>query len=185
VPAARHLIIDPYQTTDWSGKGITTLRRIGVENFQLLEQPSEVALPNLLATGQRFEFAFIDGCHTFDHTLLDFFYLNRMLKVKGVVVFDDVCMPAVRRCVRYIANYPAYRVAGQVNRDQLGWKWRALRRFRCLVAYMAKPLGDRISNEVFDQRVLVSDRRMGIDATMVALEKVSEDERGYNWYHSF
>jgi hypothetical protein len=127
----------------------------------------------------------VDGWHTFDHTLLDFFYINRMLNVNGVVVFDDADMPAVRKCVRYIASYPAYGVLGQVSRDALNWKWRLLGRLRNLIRSVTSPVGPRLLSEFFDQRVLTSDRALGIDATMVALLKESEDSRSYDWYSPF
>jgi len=45
------------------------------------------------AQGERIDFAFIDGAHTFDHVLVDFFYIDRMLNVGGIVAFDDVGFP--------------------------------------------------------------------------------------------
>jgi len=184
-PEICHLILDPSQTTGWQGKGLTTLKRAGLKNFELLEELSELALPKLLAAGRRFDFSFIDGWHTFDHTLLDFFYLNRMLNVNGVIVFDDVGYPSIRKCVRYLSNYPAYRVLGQVNADEPSWKWRLLDRFRSLAGILISPLGRRLCNEFFDQRLLASDHKLQINASMIALLKVSEDERSFDWYKPF
>jgi hypothetical protein len=47
-------------------------------------------LPRLAAAGARIQFAFIDGWHTFHHTLVDFFFVDRMLNVGEIVIIDDV-----------------------------------------------------------------------------------------------
>ncbi len=77
-PGASHTIIDPFQNTDWDGAGIRNLKTAGIEFFDLIEVKSEFALPHMLekAEGQ-FDLVFIDGWHTFDHTLLDCFYATR------------------------------------------------------------------------------------------------------------
>ena len=87
-----HTILDPYQYRDdkWCGIGMENIKRSGFsDNVQLLEKGSELALPELLANNQSYRFGFIDGWHTFDHCLMDFFYINKMLEVGGVICFDD------------------------------------------------------------------------------------------------
>jgi hypothetical protein len=76
----------------------------------LSEQVSELALPGLLQSGVTVQFALIDGYHTFDQALVDFSYVDRLLEHGGIVVFDDAQMPAIDRVVRYVSNYPIYRL---------------------------------------------------------------------------
>jgi hypothetical protein len=71
--SGRHTILDPGQYSDFHGVGIANLKRAGFDFFELIEKPA------LLAEGRKFQFALIDGWHTFDHTLLDLFYVNRLL----------------------------------------------------------------------------------------------------------
>ena len=184
-PGVRHVIVDPFQTTDWRGIGITTLRTAGFDNFELVEKRSEFVLAELAQAGRKFDFAFIDGWHTFDHTLLDFFYLNRMLNVNGVIVFDDVSMPPVHKCVRYVTGYPAYRVIGGVNPNQLSWKWRLIRRVQRGVGSLSGLVGRRIAGEFFSQEVLADSECLGLNASMVALQKVAEDTRNWEWFKPF
>jgi predicted O-methyltransferase YrrM len=47
----------------------------------------------LLERNEKFDLAFIDGWHTFDHTLLDAFLSYRMLNIGGLLIIDDVQMP--------------------------------------------------------------------------------------------
>src|ERR1700737_4705573 len=83
------------------------------------EQPSALALPSLLGSGLKVQFALIDGLHTFDQVLLDFFYVDQLLEDGGIVAFDDVGMTAINRVVRYASNYPNYRMVESVNDSAL------------------------------------------------------------------
>jgi predicted O-methyltransferase YrrM len=75
--SARLITIDPNQSKDWRGVGMHLLRRAGLADVvELIEEPSQLALPHMAARGERFDVAFIDGWHTFDHTLVDFFLLR-------------------------------------------------------------------------------------------------------------
>ena len=180
----RHTIIDPFQSTDWHGIGVNNLKRAGFDFFELIEQPSELALPSLLQAGRTFQFALIDGWHTFDHTLLDFFYINRMLEDGGVVIIDDVSMQSVRKVIRYILNYPNYRIVGSANAAQ---RPPSLRR-RVSSAYV-RSLGviipQRSMREVFAESCLKTDRALGLDCSMIALQKTGADTRPWNWYSPF
>ena len=105
-----HTIIDPKQETGWSNIGIRNLRARSISHFSFSKEPSELALPKLLERNETFDFGFIDGWHTFDHALLDFFYLNRLIGIGGLIVFDDANWPSISRLLRYIIRYPAYKV---------------------------------------------------------------------------
>lgn len=84
--------IDPLQLDpgEYDGLGVHAVERAGFANrHRLLVAPSYVGLPQLLREGTRAQFAYIDGWHTFDYALLDFFYIDKMLDVGGVVAFND------------------------------------------------------------------------------------------------
>ena len=68
------------------------------EDLHLVEERSEFALPTILTSNEgRFDFIFIDGWHTFDHTILDCFYAIRLLRVGGYLVLDDAHWRSVTR----------------------------------------------------------------------------------------
>lgn len=98
----RHVAIDPFQEKSWNGAGLRTLRDAGVEELvEVIEEESQLALPRLLAEGREFDLAFIDGDHRFEGVFLDLYYMTRLVKPGGVVVVDDMWMPAVRLAVAY------------------------------------------------------------------------------------
>jgi len=178
--SARHLIVDPEQNGDsWRGIGVTNLRRAGFTHFELLEQPSEYALPRLAqAECGSFDLVFVDGWHTFDHTLLDLFYANRLIRVGGYIVVDDYNWPAVHRAVSYVQNYPAYRFSGAAGGGS-GWKRRMARLFRMVVPR-------RIGRFLLPQQVheALYRYRLGEDS-IIALRKVAVDDRRWDWYEHF
>jgi len=108
-PTCRHIVIDPYQHRDWHGIGLANLSRAGYE-VEFYEDKSQIILPRLWADGLTIDFAFIDGWHTFDYALVDFFYVDRMLRRGGVVVFDNGDWPSIHKVCRFILTNRSYGV---------------------------------------------------------------------------
>jgi predicted O-methyltransferase YrrM len=107
-----HLIVmDPGQhdtegwqeLAGWQGLGLQQVRFAGFGDMvEFHERTSQAALPELVAKGYRVQFAFIDGWHTFDHALIDFFYVDQMMENSGVIVFDDVNYQSINAVVRFV-----------------------------------------------------------------------------------
>ena len=76
--------------------------------YEFHERSSQDLLPELAVRGLRAQLAFIDGWHTYDHTLVDFFFVDRLLEPGGIVVFDDVGHPAIRRVCDFVLTNRAY-----------------------------------------------------------------------------
>jgi predicted O-methyltransferase YrrM len=57
---------------------------------------------------ESFDLIFIDGWHTFDQTMLDMFYANRLVRMGGYILVDDCNWESVAAAVSYYMNYPAY-----------------------------------------------------------------------------
>ena len=99
----RHTAIDPFQHESWNGAGLRTLREAGVEDVvEVIEEESQLALPRLVAEGREFDFAFVDGDHRFEGVFLDLYFMTRLVRPGGLVVVDDMWMPAVRTAVAYV-----------------------------------------------------------------------------------
>ena len=52
------------------------------------------------------ESAAVDGWHTFDYALLDFWYADKMLDVNGVVGFNDCGWRAVSKAIGFVLTPP-------------------------------------------------------------------------------
>ena len=76
--------------------------------IEFYEDLSFECLPRLFSEGVRVDFAFIDGQHTFDYALVDFFLVDKLLNVGGVVVLDDFGFASVQKVCRYISSNLEY-----------------------------------------------------------------------------
>lgn len=111
-PKCNLISIDPFQTTQWESNGIKLVKEFGYyDRHTLIEKKSFVALPELLDKKSLFfDFIFIDGWHTFDYTLVDFFYSNLLLKIGGYIMIDDALHNGVSNCMKYLdKNYLFYK----------------------------------------------------------------------------
>jgi predicted O-methyltransferase YrrM len=173
---AAHTIIDPYQNGYWDGVGIRNLEDAGLRFFNLIECKSEFALPKLLEQKEaQFDFVFIDGWHTFDHTLLDCFYATRLLRVGGHLAIDDVSFPSVRRAVDFLRTYPCYEFSGSVStRIQRSRKEILTQRLMSLLhcKTWARFLSRGLYRKIFEDE----------ETSMVALKKATQDTRNWDWH---
>jgi predicted O-methyltransferase YrrM len=173
---ARHTIIDPYQNTHWDGAGIWNLHEAGIDFVELSECGSEFALPRILESGKGpYDFVFIDGWHTFDHTLLDCFYATRLLRVGGILALDDTDWRSVGRVVDFLLSYPCYEDIGRVTTMRpRGWKGK-------LAMTVAAPFGRQRWKALASHNLY---RRIFDDqyTQMIALRKHSEDIRSWTWH---
>lgn len=111
----RHIAIDPFQVSYWHGIGLRALREAGLSHrfwpsnrFRWTEERSSFAISQMIRTETKAQFAYIDGAHLFDDTILDFSLTDKILDVGGLVLLDDLWLPAVRRVVNFVSKNMAY-----------------------------------------------------------------------------
>jgi predicted O-methyltransferase YrrM len=179
-----HTIIDPNQKTTWKSIGIQNLKNAGHDRFTLIEAPSEIALPELLGKKKEFDLAFVDGWHTFDHVLLDFFYLNRLIRVGGMIVFDDASWPPISRALRYVAKYPNYELIESGGPTSVSRKHRAFKLGQNVCRIVGNVVPRKIRSRVLSD--YVTDPLTIDDLTLhqrwAAFKKTAEDDRHWDWY---
>ena len=102
---ASHTAIDPFQKSDWLDAGVRTITDAGLaDRVELIREDSAIALPMLLAEGRGFDLGFVDGGHHFEHAFLDVYYMTRLVRPRGLVIVDDLWMPAVQAAVAYATS---------------------------------------------------------------------------------
>lgn len=183
-PNPSHTIIDPGQHTEWHGIGVANLRRAGYDFFRLIEEPSELALPQLLREGRTFQLVVIDGFHTFDQTLLDFYFSARLLDDGGFILLDDLHLPGIRKAARYIAKQPNIEVADVAAPAKFRPSWRR-RLAESGLRLVARLLPRSMSEEVFDDTLYHHDVDLGLTSMMIAFRKTSPDRRDSHWFQPF
>jgi hypothetical protein len=171
-------VLDPYQHGKWRGIGLSNLRDAGFESLvEFHEEPSELFLPKLVASGRRIDLAFVDGLHRFDQACVEFYYINRLLRAGGVVLFDDAARRPVNRVVRHALAYPAYEVYGSTQDAPTGRSVAGSVRVRLAQLPAIRRL--------IRADVLERDWDLGILGRCVGLRKVAEDERPTHWDTEF
>lgn len=103
--------IDPNQSLPtpigYNGAGLQVVRRITAQH-QLIEEYDFLALPHMIEQSKTFDFILIDGYHSFDLTLLDLFYADKLLVVGGLLVCHDSSSPAVFKALRWLEENKPY-----------------------------------------------------------------------------
>lgn len=108
VAGAMHTAIDPFQVTGlWRASGLRVVADEGHAScFRHLEEFSCFALPRLAAANESFDFIYVDGSHRFEDVFIDFYYASKILRVGGIVLFDDCIDRHVRKVIDFIhSNY--------------------------------------------------------------------------------
>jgi len=176
----KHVIIDPFQFKDWNGIGILNLKKSGFDFFDLIVKPSEFALPELTKREEgTYDMIFIDGFHTFDHTLLDVFYANRLLRVGGYIIIDDCWFKSVSKSISYLSKYPSYKIWSQVKNNS-SQKSRNRKIGELITKIIPEPIRCYIFPKFIYEKV-----RPAQYSSMVAFKKISEDKRRYDWFEDF
>ncbi len=108
----KHYGIDPNQTTDYGSAALNHLKQEKLNDvFELLEGSSHMMIPSLIDKKVEIDFALIDGWHTFDYTLVDFFLVDKILKVGGIIAFHDCHSMSKQKVLRYIETHRKYEYA--------------------------------------------------------------------------
>jgi len=179
VGGERHIIIDPGPVAGWNETGLHTLERAGYRSMiEFHNEPSHKALPRLEREGQRVGVALIDGWHTFDYVLVDFFYVDRLLTVGGVVMLDDTrWYPAIRKVARYIATHRRYAV---VPNEPSGIRPSFSRRALLAATSMFRiPPIARLAGHVLRPDLVETDAALGLAAdNHIAFKKLEDDSLG-------
>lgn len=173
----KHIVIDKYEVSDWGSVGLDLIREAGFErNIEFHENFCYEVLPKLKEQGVKVDFAYIDSTKQFDWLLVDFFYIDKILKVNGIIVFDDVTFPGIRKLLRYISQFPSYQVYETYPSNYYNSYKEKLFSFLSKLPLLKKLLKESI---------LQSDFKLGINTHCVALRKMEEDKRNWDWHKSF
>ena len=173
--------MDPAQHDGtWRGGGLHNLQRAGfADRYEFHEETSQRILPRLAEAGTRIQFGFIDGWHTFDHTLVDFFYIDQMLDVGGVVVLDDVGYPGLRRLAHFIVANRDYEIL-DFDPIPVGPSWKS-----ALKRVLQTALSPLVRDNFTPHASTFALEHEVNKAQLIALRKRGDDRRTFDHFVSF
>ena len=100
-------LFDETRTAFWQIPVETNLEN----NFSHLNGCTHEVLPSLIKNKVELDCAFVDGWHTFDYTLIDFFLIDKILRPGGMIAFHDMYGLAKQKVLRFILTHRDYEVA--------------------------------------------------------------------------
>ena len=172
-----HVVIDKFQNSDWNGNGLDLINQAGyTEKIEFYENFCYEVLPSLLKDGREFDFAYIDSTKLFDFLLVDFFFIDKILDINGIIVFDDLGWLSVKKLLRFISQFPNYEVYSQFPQN---YKLSKKRKLLKLLKLMP------LSNKFLSSEILKSDFELGINCNCIALKKIDNDKRNWDWHVTF
>ncbi len=173
-----HVAIDPFQGNFDNG-GIFNVTRAGLgELLTFHERPSQLVLAELMSKQKQFQVIFVDGSHLFDLAFVDFYFSDRLLPTGGLMIFDDLWMPAVRKVLRFVLANRQYEIA----EEYLGTKPAFLKSHLQNAKYQAKK---RLKGK--SQQGTGSEMKFhrGRNVNWCVLRKTGEDEREWDHFAAF
>jgi predicted O-methyltransferase YrrM len=174
--SGEHYVCDPFQSTYARSAGLRNVRSAGLDDrLHFHEAFPESCVPDWPAA----QFAFIDGSHLFDLTILDFVLVDKRLEVGGLVGFHDMWMPALQKVVRWAVTNRAYVPTGASGRAAAG-RERAKGGIARLLRRTPR------AAQIWSQELLHPWHDLEPSgAQMVFLRKTREDERDWRDYAPF
>ncbi|HXU37551.1 MAG TPA: class I SAM-dependent methyltransferase [Blastocatellia bacterium] len=163
----KHYGVDPCQFEIYGGAAMAVLRECGLERcFELCEGPGHLMLPKLIERGVTIDFAFIDGMHTFDYTMIDLFFCDKLLRVGGILCVHDMNMPSKKKAVSYLMKYRKY----------------------ARVKSLRRPFRERVGSALKEALNFAPGQSLSYLTTvepMLVLKKVAFFEPGWDFYTRF
>ncbi|MBL4898763.1 MAG: class I SAM-dependent methyltransferase [Colwellia sp.] len=171
-----HYGVDPNQHSEYGGAALAALKQDDLDGmFELLEGPSHLMLPLVINKNLMLDCAFVDGWHTFDYTLIDFFLIDKMLRPGGLIAFHDMNGRAKQKVLGYILSHREYEVANEyrVAKNES--------RIRTLKFFIAR---------IFEQPALILswfhwNYQLRNSSGLIVLRKKSNFEPGYTFFKRF
>ena len=100
----KHISIDPFQD-NYQRLGLKNIEKLGLKSYlNLREDYSHNVLPEIVKSGEKYEFIFIDGDHKFDGEFVDFYYADLLLEEKGYILLHDTWMRSTRLVMKFIKS---------------------------------------------------------------------------------
>ncbi len=173
----KHLTIDKFENNGWHGYGLDLLEQANLrDQVEFHEEFCYITLPQLLAQNRKFDFAYIDSTKQFDWLLVDFFYLDKLLEINGVIVFDDAAFPGIRKLLRFISQFPNYEIYRHYPSNKPEADSSKIKLFKKLFSN---------ANNILKEELIHSDYELGVNTYCLAIRKIAEDTRNWDWHVNF
>lgn len=105
-----HVCISPIQKEHNRIQRYCSEHGISTGRIRFIPMTSDAVLPSLDLRGRKLDFALIDGSHAFPDPFIDYYYVNRHLKVGGLLAVDDLNISSVGLLHSFLVTDSAYEI---------------------------------------------------------------------------
>lgn len=176
-----HIVIEP--DNYWGNAAIYNIEKEGLTYYlQIRKDYSDKILTQLFHENYRIQYAYIDTTKQFDVVLQDFYFINKILDVGGVVILDDCggMWPGVQRVARFVNTLPHYKIlSGHNKMESSPLKKTAKFVFASIINAMP------FSKRMYPTLNIKTDAELGLNFSCIAFQKIAEDQRSWDWDKSF
>ena len=163
------IAVDPYQSTEHNNSSLKLAEVLKLSSdILLIEKKSIDANQEITELGLKTDFAFVDGYHSFDCTLIDFIVANEHLKVGGLIAFHDCFYHQKQAVIGFVLKNRDY----EFVKKYPVCKHSLLKRLARFVIHVVRYK----TNPVRHFRLL---NPFKTDSSLVVLRKISNDEPKY------
>ena len=172
-----HIVIEPDYY--WGGAAEYNIEKENLSQYiQIKRDFSDKVMAGLFLENVRVQFAYVDTTKQFDIIMHDFFMLDKILDIGGIIVFDDCggSWPGVQRAVRFINTLPHYDKIGAHSKIMMTKKRRIA---NSVISFLIKLIP--FKNKIYEGIDFSTNSQLGLDYCCIAFKKKDEDKRAWNW----
>ena len=169
-----HIVIEPWLRDDVA---MHNIRSAGLEDYlDLRNDLSDVVIPSLYLDHERIQFAFVDTTKVFDIVLQDFYFIDKILDIGGVVIFDDASTGGINLVMRFIATLPHYEIYDTFEKVKVSARYTTgLRLFE--IGTNLLPFKKKYMNFYSFK----TSTQLGLNYRSIAFRKIAKDTRNWDW----
>lgn len=169
-----HLVIEPFP---WGNTALHNIKKAGLDRYiDIRNDLSDKVIPSLYLGNHKIQYAYIDTTKLFDTVLQDFYFIDKILEVDGVVIIDDCDTPGINKVVRHIISLPHYTIAGRHGKVLRGWRYKMLEKFINGIIQLIP-----FKKHVYPNFSFKSAAALGINYRCIAFQKIKKDSRRWDW----
>lgn len=172
-----HIVIEPDDY--WGGAAEHNIEKENLSQYiQIKRDFSDKILASLFLEDLRIQFAYVDTTKQFDVIMHDFFMLDKILDIGGIIVFDDCggSWPGVQRAIRFINTLPHYEKIGRHGKMKITIKKTIAIK---IISFLIKLIP--FKNKIYAGMDISTNMQLGLDYSCIAFKKKFEDNRAWNW----
>ena len=174
-----HIVIEP--DSYWGNAAIHNIEKEGLTKYlDIRKGYSDMVLTKLFHEDHRIQLAYIDTTKQFDVVFQDFYFIDKILDVGGLIILDDCAWPGVQRVARFIATLPHYEIKAAHNKATYSFKKKIASSVTKLLVRLV-PFKSRFYPTIN----LKTDQELGLNYACIAFKKIAPDKRNWDFDKTF